>query len=280
MSASASASCPRTTGRTAGRPACRCASRVRTSPERIATPEGTIRAPQCILAVNGFAPGFGAFERRVLPMMAHASLSRPPHRRRAGGLGRVRPMSQRASACRAEVFPELLGPTKTTGLPSSMSTSPKRLKLRMVSLVSIERRTSAGVVHGKGGWRAAVRRGCVMAHRRRGVPRCVHGRHPSSRSMPSSLAAGSLPLSTDGPGPFHAIRGEGGCWHSPLSRWERGFTSIQREMTLTDGLSGGSSAGSLSCLPRRERSLRRRGEPLPANTTRHRARAGQDTSTP
>ena len=44
---------------------------------RIATPEGTIRAPQCILAVNGFVPGFGAFERRVLPMLAHASLSRP-----------------------------------------------------------------------------------------------------------------------------------------------------------------------------------------------------------
>ena len=44
---------------------------------RVATPEGTIQAPQCILAVNGFAPGFGAFERRVLPMLAHASLSRP-----------------------------------------------------------------------------------------------------------------------------------------------------------------------------------------------------------
>ena len=44
---------------------------------RIVTPEGTIRAPRCILAVNGFAPGFGAFERRVLPMLAHASLSRP-----------------------------------------------------------------------------------------------------------------------------------------------------------------------------------------------------------
>ena len=44
---------------------------------RVETPEGTIRAPQCILAVNGFAPGFGAFERRVLPMLAHASLSRP-----------------------------------------------------------------------------------------------------------------------------------------------------------------------------------------------------------
>ena len=44
---------------------------------RAETPEGTIRAPQCILAVNGFAPGFGAFEGRVLPMLAHASLSRP-----------------------------------------------------------------------------------------------------------------------------------------------------------------------------------------------------------
>ena len=44
---------------------------------RIATPEATIRAPQCILAVNGFAPGFGAFETRVLPMAAQASLTRP-----------------------------------------------------------------------------------------------------------------------------------------------------------------------------------------------------------
>ena len=44
---------------------------------RVATPEGTIQAPQCILAVNGFTPGFGVFERRVLPMVAHASLSRP-----------------------------------------------------------------------------------------------------------------------------------------------------------------------------------------------------------
>ena len=50
---------------------------------------------------------------------------------------RLSPTSQRASACMAEVFPELLGPIKTTGLPSSISTSPKRLKLRMVSLVSI-----------------------------------------------------------------------------------------------------------------------------------------------
>ena len=44
---------------------------------RLTTPEGSIQAPQAILAVNGFAPGFGAFENRVLPMAAHASLSRP-----------------------------------------------------------------------------------------------------------------------------------------------------------------------------------------------------------
>ena len=37
----------------------------------------------------------------------------------------------------AEVFPELFGPMNTTGFPNSTSTSPKRLKLRMVSLVSI-----------------------------------------------------------------------------------------------------------------------------------------------
>ena len=37
----------------------------------------------------------------------------------------------------AEVFPELFGPMNTTGLPSSISTSPNRLKFRMVSFVSI-----------------------------------------------------------------------------------------------------------------------------------------------
>ena len=47
-------------------------------------------------------------------------------------------MSHKASACMAEVFPELLGPKNTTGFPSSTSISPKRLKLRMVSLVSIQ----------------------------------------------------------------------------------------------------------------------------------------------
>ena len=49
---------------------------------------------------------------------------------------RLRPMSHNASACIAEVLPELFGPMKTTGLPSSTSTSSKRLKLRMVRFVS------------------------------------------------------------------------------------------------------------------------------------------------
>ena len=50
---------------------------------------------------------------------------------------RFSPMSQSASACMAEVLPELFGPMKTTGLPSSTTSSPKRLKFRTVSLVSM-----------------------------------------------------------------------------------------------------------------------------------------------
>ena len=38
----------------------------------------------------------------------------------------------------ADVLPELLGPMKTTGLPSSISTDSKRLKLRTVRWVSME----------------------------------------------------------------------------------------------------------------------------------------------
>jgi len=37
----------------------------------------------------------------------------------------------------AVVLPELFGPTNPTGLPSSISASSKRLKMRMVILVSI-----------------------------------------------------------------------------------------------------------------------------------------------
>ena len=48
------------------------------------------------------------------------------------------PASHKAKACRAEVFPELLGPTSTTGLPNSKLTSSKRLKFLMVTFVSID----------------------------------------------------------------------------------------------------------------------------------------------
>lgn len=44
---------------------------------RIQTPEGSIYAPKMILGVNGFAPGFDALKKKVIPFYAHASLSRP-----------------------------------------------------------------------------------------------------------------------------------------------------------------------------------------------------------
>src|SRR3972149_7878630 len=47
------------------------------------------------------------------------------------------PISQRARACRAVVLPELLGPIRTTALPSSTSMSSQRLKLRILRRVSM-----------------------------------------------------------------------------------------------------------------------------------------------
>ena len=47
------------------------------------------------------------------------------------------PISQKSSACNAVVLPESFGPIKTTGFPNSISTSPKFLKLRQISFVSI-----------------------------------------------------------------------------------------------------------------------------------------------
>ena len=43
---------------------------------RLTTPGGSVRAPKLILAVNGWAPEFGAFRRRLLRFAAHASLTR------------------------------------------------------------------------------------------------------------------------------------------------------------------------------------------------------------
>ena len=50
---------------------------------------------------------------------------------------RFNPISHNAKACNAVVLPELLGPMNTTGFPSSISTSPKFLKLRQINFVSI-----------------------------------------------------------------------------------------------------------------------------------------------
>jgi len=44
---------------------------------RLTTPSGSLRAPKMILAVNGFADRFGVLRRRLLYLVAHASLTRP-----------------------------------------------------------------------------------------------------------------------------------------------------------------------------------------------------------
>ncbi|MEO1492440.1 MAG: FAD-dependent oxidoreductase [Pseudomonadota bacterium] len=43
----------------------------------ITTPNGAIRAPKMILGVNAFAEQFGQMKDKILPMLAHASLTRP-----------------------------------------------------------------------------------------------------------------------------------------------------------------------------------------------------------
>ena len=52
---------------------------------------------------------------------------------------RLRPICQSASACNAEVLPELLGPMKSTGFRARSQPSRKRLKLRIMSLVNTRR---------------------------------------------------------------------------------------------------------------------------------------------
>lgn len=44
---------------------------------RLTTPKGSIFAPRMILATNGFAEQFGFFAGRLVPIAAHASLTRP-----------------------------------------------------------------------------------------------------------------------------------------------------------------------------------------------------------
>ncbi len=53
----------------------------------LTTPQGSVYAPQMIIAVNGFADRFGFFKNRLLPFAAHASLTRRlnPEERQALG---------------------------------------------------------------------------------------------------------------------------------------------------------------------------------------------------
>ncbi len=44
---------------------------------RLTLPQGTVRAPKMIVAVNGFAERFGFLRQRFIHVVAHASLSRP-----------------------------------------------------------------------------------------------------------------------------------------------------------------------------------------------------------
>jgi glycine/D-amino acid oxidase-like deaminating enzyme len=53
----------------------------------LTTAEGEVRAPRMILTVNGCAPQFGFFERRLLSFAAHASLSRPMTQDERNALG-------------------------------------------------------------------------------------------------------------------------------------------------------------------------------------------------
>ena len=60
---------------------------------------------------------------------------------------RLNPSCHSASACSAEVLPELFGPMNTTRWPSSMSTVSNRLKFRISRRVSIQsQRTTTGPV--------------------------------------------------------------------------------------------------------------------------------------
>ena len=57
-------------------------------PVRAETPGGTIRAKGVILAVNGFAPEFGAYQGRVFPITLFASITRPLTETEQAGMGK------------------------------------------------------------------------------------------------------------------------------------------------------------------------------------------------
>ncbi|MBC6439286.1 MAG: FAD-binding oxidoreductase [Rhodospirillales bacterium] len=55
---------------------------------RLTTPEGSVHAPRMMLTTNGFAEQFGFFSDKLIPIAAHASLTRPltaSERRALGG---------------------------------------------------------------------------------------------------------------------------------------------------------------------------------------------------
>ena len=53
------------------------------------TGSGQVYAPQMILAVNGFAPQFGFYQRSLLTMAAHASLTRPLSDQEHDAIGQI-----------------------------------------------------------------------------------------------------------------------------------------------------------------------------------------------
>lgn len=61
------------------------------SPVTLTTPQGCVRAPRMVLAVNGLAAQFGFFRNRLLPFSTYGSLTRPLTDAEYDALGRPAP---------------------------------------------------------------------------------------------------------------------------------------------------------------------------------------------
>lgn len=61
------------------------------SPVLLTTPQGSVRAPRMVLAVNGLAAQFGIFRNRLLPFSTYGSLTRPLTGAEYDALGRPAP---------------------------------------------------------------------------------------------------------------------------------------------------------------------------------------------
>jgi len=55
------------------------------------TPSGSVRAPRMILAVNTYSCQFGQYQGKIMPMVAHASLSRPLNEEERAAYGVEKP---------------------------------------------------------------------------------------------------------------------------------------------------------------------------------------------